>query len=175
MSTSLTRRTFAIFGLLLALVASQGAAVSAQGLRPYEPLDPAKAQSLPVSALTIESGGKSHAFTVELATTDSQRNIGLMHRNALADDRGMLFDFQKEQRARFWMRNTFIPLDMIFIRATGHIAAIAENTVPHSEQPVGPPQAVQAVLEVPGGLAARLGLKPGDVVRHPIFKNAPSR
>jgi uncharacterized membrane protein (UPF0127 family) len=160
-----------ILGLWFFLALAGCAPLSAQGLRPHEPLNPAKAQSLPTSPLTIESGGKRHAFTVELASTDSQRDIGLMHRNHLAADRGMLFDFQREQILRFWMRNTFIPLDMIFIRANGEILAIAENTVPHSEKPVGPPRPAQAVLELAGGASAQLGLKPGDVVHHPIFKN----
>jgi len=160
-----------ILGLWFVLALASCAPLSAQGLRPHEPLNPAKAQSLPTSPLTIEGLGGRHTFTVELATTANQRDIGLMHRNTLAADRGMLFYFQSEQRVRFWMRNTFIPLDMIFIRANGEIGAIAENTVPHSEQPVGPPQPMQAVLELAGGTAARLGLKPGDIVHHTVFKN----
>jgi uncharacterized membrane protein (UPF0127 family) len=160
-----------VFGFLFVLALVSCAPLSAQGLRPREPLNPAKAQSLPTSPLTIESGSARHTFTVELAATGPERDTGLMHRNQLAADRGMLFDFQREQPVRFWMRNTFIPLDMIFIRANGEIIAIAENTVPHSETPVGPPRPAQAVLELAGGTAARLGLKPGDVVRHPIFKN----
>jgi uncharacterized membrane protein (UPF0127 family) len=160
-----------VLGLWFFLALASCAPLSAQGLRPHEPLNPAKAQSLPTSPLTIESGAARHAFTVELATTGTERDTGLMHRNTLAADRGMLFDFQREQPVRFWMRNTFIPLDMIFVRANGQIAAIAENTVPHSEKPVGAPQPVQAVLELAGGTAARLGIKPGDVIHHPIFKN----
>lgn len=166
-----SRRAFLGLGLLLAVASSSCAPLSAQGLRPHEPFDPAKAQSLATSPLTIQSRGKSHAFIVELADNDTQRNIGLMHRNVLADDRGMLFDFQTEQSVRFWMRNTFISLDMIFIRPTGEIVAIAENTVPHSDKPVGPQHPVQAVLEVPGGTSARLGLKTGDIVHHRIFNN----
>ena len=92
-----------------------------------------------------------------------------MHRDTLAADRGMLFDFSREQRAQFWMRNTFIPLDMLFIRSTGEIAAIAQNTTPHSDAPVGPVQPVQAVLELPGGTAEQLGLKAGDMVQYAIF------
>src|SRR5690606_26135924 len=104
--------------------------------------------------------------------TQDERNIGLMHRSYLAPDRGMLFDFQTESREAFWMRNTFIPLDMIFIHSDGEIEMIAENTVPHSERPVGPRAPIQAVLELAGGTAARLGIKRGDIVRHEIFKNA---
>ena len=143
----------------------------AQGLRPHEPLNPAKAQSLPTSPLTIQSSAGLHKFVVELAVKQSERDIGLMHRNFLAADRGMLFDFHSERPQKFWMRNTFIRLDMLFVRASGEIAFIAENTTPHSEAPVGPSQPVQAVLELPGGTAKRLGIKTGDVVQHAIFKN----
>jgi uncharacterized membrane protein (UPF0127 family) len=148
------------------------AGCDASQLRPHEPLDPAKAQSLQTSVLSIQSTGVTHTFTVELARTERERNIGLMHRNFLAPDRGMLFDFQSEQPEKFWMRNTFIPLDMFFVRSSGEIVYIAENTTPHSEAPVGPDQPVQAVLELVGGTAKRLGLKPGDFVRHPILKGA---
>ena len=159
--------------LTVALVAVLSAPdVYAQRLRPHEPLDPAKAQSLPTSPLVIQSGEAVHHFTVELAATDTQRTIGLMHRNYLAPDRGMLFDFQTEQPEQFWMRNTFIPLDMVFIRASGRIIFIVQNTTPHSDKPVGPSQPVQAVLELPGGTAERLGLKAGDTVHHAIFGNS---
>jgi len=165
----MSRGFFATF--LIGMVLFAGiAACDASQLRPHEPLDPAKAQSLPTSPLTIQSGSVTHTFTVELARTERERNIGLMHRNYLAPDRGMLFDFQSEQPEKFWMRNTFIPLDMLFVRATGEIVFIAENTVPHSDMPVGPNVPVQAVLELAGGTAKRLGLKPGDIVRHPVLK-----
>jgi uncharacterized membrane protein (UPF0127 family) len=143
-------------------------------LQPHEPFNPAKAQSLATSPLIIESGGKTFKFTVELADTDQEMEIGLMHRNTLAADRGMLFNYHEDHRGvSFWMRNTFIPLDMLFIRSNGQVVSIAENAVPHSEKPIGPnpPQAVMAVLEVPGGTAARLGLGPGTIVHHAIFKN----
>ncbi len=146
-------------------------AVQAQGLRPHEPYDPSKAQSLPTSPLTIESGGQTHSFIVELAETERERNIGLMHRNSLAPDRGMIFNFHTEGQELFWMRNTFIPLDMVFIKSSGKIIYIAANTTPHSEEGVGPADPVQAVLELPGGTAARLGIKTGDTVHHKIFSN----
>ncbi len=144
----------------------------AQNLHPHEPLNPAKAQSLATSPLTIESGGKALQFTVELASTAHEQEIGLMHRNVMAVEHGMLFDFHQEKRASFWMRNTFIPLDLVFIRANGEIEAIKDNAVPHSESPIGPVQPVQAVLELVGGTAQKLGIKPGDRVRHPVFGNA---
>ncbi|MHB1204616.1 MAG: DUF192 domain-containing protein [Rhodospirillaceae bacterium] len=164
-------------GLVMALAAAVGLVLSpacAQMLHPHEPLNPAKAQSLQVSPLTIESGGKVLTFNVELASTEKEHEIGLMHRNVMAADHGMLFDFHMERRASFWMRNTFIPLDMVFIRANGEIAAIKDNAVPHSETPIGPVQPVQAVLELVGGTAGKLGIKPGDRVHHPIFGNATS-
>ena len=112
------------------------------------------------------------AFTADrVAETPDQRNIGLMHRNTLAPDRGMLFNFMIEQREQFWMRNTFIPLDMVFVNDDGTIEFIAETTRPHDEKPVGPRAPIMAVLELAGGTAARLGIKRGDVVRHAIFKN----
>lgn len=160
------------FALVFLLVASSG---YAQGLRPHEPLNPAKAQSLPQTPLVIESDGSRHQFTVELADTPDEHAIGLMHRNFLAPDRGMLFDYKMPHRPRFWMRNTFISLDMLFVRGNGEIAYIAENTVPHSERTVGPRQRVQAVLEVPAGTVARLGIKTGDIVHHQIFGSAPTR
>ena len=172
-----TRRA-AIWACALAVISSLAIApaanVYAQGLRPYEPLDPAKAQTLPTTPLTIESNGSSYQFSVELADTPAEHAIGLMHRNYLAPDHGMLFDYKSPQRLRFWMRNTFISLDMLFIRGDGEVAFIAESTVPHSERTIGPRELAQAVLEVPAGTVARLGLKIGDVVRHPIFGNLSS-
>ena len=161
---------------LLALAAAAGLMLTpayAQMLHPHEPLNPAKAQSLAVSPLTIESDGKILKFNVELASTEKEQEIGLMHRNVMAPEHGMLFDFHMEKRASFWMHNTFIPLDMVFIRASGEIAAIKDNAIPHSEAPIGPAQPVQAVLVLVGGAAAKLGIKPGDRVHHPIFGNAP--
>jgi uncharacterized membrane protein (UPF0127 family) len=163
----MVRGVIAAAGIVLML-----SPVVAQNLHPYEPLNPAKAQSLATSPLTIESGGKALTFTVELASTAREQEIGLMHRNTMAAEHGMLFDFHQEKRASFWMRNTFIPLDLVFIRATGEIEAIKDNAVPHSESPIGPAQPVQAVLELVGGTAQKLGIKPGDRVHHPIFGNA---
>ena len=90
--------------------------------------------------------------------------MGLMYRNKLAPDRGMIFPFDPPREASFWMRNTLIPLDMIFVRADGSIANIAANTVPYSEEPVPSDGPVAAVLEIAGGRSAELGIKPGDKV-----------
>ncbi len=119
--------------------------------------------------LTIVSGSGRHAFQVEVARNDADRAQGLMFRRNLAPDRGMLFDFARVQPISMWMQNTYIPLDMIFIRPDGTIARIAENAEPLSTRTVPSGEPVLAVLEVIGGTAARLGLKPGDRVEHPLF------
>ena len=114
--------------------------------------------------LTISSGGRTHRFTVEVARTAEEQRIGLMNRQQLAPDRGMIFPFATERVASFWMKNTLIPLDMIFIRRDGSITNIEANTVPLSEEPVTSYEEVVAVLEIPGGRSVELGIKPGDKV-----------
>lgn len=113
--------------------------------------------------LTISSGGAAHRFTVEVARTEEEQAYGLMNRNELASDRGMIFPFAQVRQASFWMKDTLIPLDIIFIRADGTIANI-ENAVPLSLDPVMSLGPVAAVLEIPGGRSAELGIKPGDKV-----------
>jgi uncharacterized membrane protein (UPF0127 family) len=108
-------------------------------------------------------------FRVAIADTEAERNRGLMYRSVLAEDEGMLFDFQTPRPVAFWMKNTLIPLDMIFIAADGRIANIAENTRPYSLDPVPSAGPVVAVLEIGGGLSAELGIEPGDRVVHRIF------
>ena len=120
----------------------------------------------PLEILTPKGRAK---FMVEIADDDQERAQGLMYRKSLASDRGMLFDFKTERSVSFWMRNTYIPLDMIFIRADGRIRSIARNTTPMSDQGVPSGGPVRAVLEIPGGRAAELGVLPGDRVLHRIF------
>jgi uncharacterized membrane protein (UPF0127 family) len=115
--------------------------------------------------LTIESSGKTHRFIVEVAGTGEQQAQGLMFRKSLAPDRGMVFPRDPPGDASFWMKNTLIPLDIIFIRPDGTIARIAENTVPMSLDPVPSLEPVGAVLEIAGGRSAELGIKAGDRVR----------
>jgi len=142
-----------------------------QFLKPHEPLNPAKAQSLALTPLSIQTAQGKREFQVEVADDDQERSTGLMHRTELALDRGMIFDFKTPREVSFWMRNTFIPLDMIFIAKDGSIRAIAENTIPHNERGVGPGNIpILAVLELQGGASAKLGIKPGDKVTHAIFK-----
>lgn len=115
------------------------------------------------------SDGARHAFTVELARTPAQRAQGLMYRRALARDRGMLFIYPRVQDIAMWMKNTYIPLDMLFIAPDGRIVKIVERTVPHSLRTIGSGQPVKAVLELAGGSSERLGIAPGDRVLHEAF------
>ena len=119
--------------------------------------------------LEIASKGGVHVFAVEMAVTPEQQAQGLMYRKELPEGQGMLFDFRREQEATFWMRNTYVPLDMIFIRADGRIHRIAANTTPLSEALVSSGGPVRAVLEVVAGTAKKLGIVAGDRVAHPIF------
>jgi len=114
--------------------------------------------------LTIYSKGRQHRFTVEVAGTPEQQEKGLMFRQSLAPDRGMIFPMEPAREASFWMKNTLIPLDIIFIRPDGTIANIAENTIPLSLDPIPSSGQVSAVLEIAGGRAAQLGLAAGDKV-----------
>ena len=120
--------------------------------------------------LAIVGAGGRHAFQVEVARNDADRAQGLMYRRNLGADRGMLFDFGRVQPISMWMQNTYIPLDMIFIRPDGTVARIAESAEPLSTRTIPSGEPVLAVLEVMGGTAARLGLKAGDRVEHPLFK-----
>ncbi len=129
----------------------------------------APARAATFKSLEIVSGSGVHVFLVEIADTPEQRAKGLMFVKHLPDGQGMLFDFKSEQPIAMWMKNTYIPLDMIFIRGDGRIARIAQNTTPLSTAVVSSGVPVLAVLEVAGGTAARLGIAPGDHVAFPIF------
>jgi uncharacterized membrane protein (UPF0127 family) len=119
--------------------------------------------------LDIETARGRHHFVIELATTADQQIQGLMFRRALAPDAGMLFLYEDDHEIQMWMKNTLIPLDMIFIRADGTILSIAERTVPGSLATIPSQGPARAVLEVNGGTAARLGIRPGDRVLYPAF------
>lgn len=121
------------------------------------------------SPLTIDAAHDRFEFQVEMAVSPEQRSQGLMFRESLEEDRGMLFDFGRPQRATMWMRNTYVPLDMLFIDADGRITQIAANTQPLSDTVVASREPVRAVLELRGGVSAKLGIKPGDRVIHPLF------
>jgi len=119
--------------------------------------------------LEIVSKTGVHVFSVELAVTDEQRTRGLMERRSLPEGRGMLFKFEPDQVIQMWMHNTYIPLDMIFIRSDGRILRIAENTTPLSDRVISSGAAARGVLEVIAGTARKLGIAPGDRVAHPWF------
>jgi uncharacterized membrane protein (UPF0127 family) len=121
------------------------------------------------SILEIASKTGVHTFSVEVVDNEADRAKGLMFRRSLPEGTGMLFDFHTEQEVAFWMQNTYIPLDMIFIRADGRILRIAENTEPLSTRQIHSGGPVRAVLEVIAGTARKLGIAPGDRVAHPIF------
>jgi hypothetical protein len=125
--------------------------------------------SFATGELSIVSGRGSYVFSVELASTPAQREQGLQGRRVLAPGTGMLFDFKSSRPVYMWMKNTFIPLDMLFIDAAGRVVNITERTVPMSLATIGSDGPVRAVLELDGGTVRRLGIKPGDRVVHPIF------
>jgi hypothetical protein len=130
-----------------------------------------RAAELAKSPLSIRAAdGIEHRFTVELASTGPEREQGLMYRTAMAPDAGMLFDFKEVEPVVMWMKDTPLPLDMLFIAKDGHIIRIAERTVPFSLTMISSGGAVLGVLELNGGTVARLKLKPGDLVVHPIFE-----
>ena len=129
---------------------------------------PASAQAFEQVEITTKAGVR--VFDVEMADTEPKRRIGLMHRKELPDGRGMLFDFGRVQPIAMWMQNTYVSLDMIFIRENGTIANIAENTTPLSEASIFSAGSVKSVLEVVAGTAKRYGIAPGDKVSHRIFQ-----
>jgi len=121
------------------------------------------------SSLTIQTAEKTHSFTLEIAKTDRQQRQGLMFRRQLAADAGMLFIYPAPQVLSMWMKNTYLPLDMLFIAPDGRIVQIAERTVPESLQIISSGKVAIAVLEVNGGTVSRLKIKKGDLVKHPAF------
>ena len=129
----------------------------------------AQTQPTTTEPLEIVTASGRHVFAIEVMRTDEERARGLMFRRFMPADRGMLFDFKTEQPVLMWMKNTYIPLDMIFISRNGTVTSVAANTEPMSERTIssGPP--AFAVLEVNAGVAAKIGLKPGDRVAHGLF------
>jgi hypothetical protein len=147
-------RLWAALAFVVFLAASAG--VTAQGGEP--------------DSLEIVTSTGRHAFQVEIANNDASREHGLMDRRYMAPDHGMLFEFDREAPVSFWMKNTYIPLDMIFIAPSGVVTHIAANAEPLSERVIPSGGPCVAVLELNGGMAASIGLKVGDSVRHPFFK-----
>lgn len=131
--------------------------------------------TLPQSDLVIQTAKGPQRFRVELADNDQSRARGMMFRTSMAPDAGMLFDFRQEQMVSFWMRNTLLPLDMLFIKADGTILNIHQRAIPRDETGINSAGPVRAVLEVNGGTAARLGIKAGDRVEHTVFGHPPRK
>jgi uncharacterized protein len=129
----------------------------------------AAAQAASIQPLEIVTKSGVQVFSVEMATTEQEKETGLMYRKELPDGKGMLFDFSPEQQVSMWMKNTYISLDMIFIRADGRILRIAENTEPESTRIIPSGGLAKGVLEVIAGTAKKYGIQPGDRVAHPLF------
>ena len=127
------------------------------------------AAPLPQSTLIIATRHGPAVFNVEIAADQASQERGLMFRSSMAPNAGMLFDFHTPLYVTFWMKNTKLPLDMIFIRQNGTVAGIAANAEPYSEKLIPSAEAVRAVLEINGGRAAALGIEPGAQVRGAIF------
>jgi uncharacterized membrane protein (UPF0127 family) len=143
---------------LFALAFVATASLAAKAAEPLQRLDIASA------------GGATHMFQIELARKPDELARGLMFRRYMPKDRGMLFDFAQPRPATMWMENTYLPLDMVFIRADGTIARIEAHAEPLSRRVIGAGEPVLAVLELNGGVCEELGIRPGDRVVHPLFK-----
>lgn len=128
----------------------------------------AKMRADTLTIVSAESGA-AVSFDVEIAVTEAEKALGLMYRTNLPLGRGMLFPYANAHEITMWMRNTYIPLDMLFIRSDGSVHRIEANTQPLSESVIASGGPVTAVLEIAGGSAAKFGIKPGDKVRHAIF------
>jgi uncharacterized membrane protein (UPF0127 family) len=130
---------------------------------------PHQAAGLPVETIHIATADGPKAFTVEVAADAASQERGLMFRRDMARDAGMLFDFHQEARVSFWMKNTPLPLDMLFIRADGTVSSVQANAVPYSTDFIYSAEPVRAVLEINAGQAEALGIKRGDRVQAAIF------
>ena len=166
-----------VLGLVPGIVAIlSGSAIPASALPPRSAPSACRGQPelTPLRPLTVRTSRGVFRFLVEVADSEREREFGLMCRTTLAPDRGMLFDFGREQAdAAFWMRNTLIPLDIIYIRKDGVVRSIARNARPLDETPLPAGGAALGVLELAGGRAAEIGLRPGDRVDFPIFRSRP--
>ncbi|HEY3719518.1 MAG TPA: DUF192 domain-containing protein [Roseiarcus sp.] len=157
MSTFVNSPRFPRSAFALCLVISMLTSMAAAAQGGLEPLE-----------ITTASG--QHVFQVEIANNEASREKGLMFRRFMPADRGMLFEFEKNQPVAFWMKNTYIPLDMVFIAPDGRVTHVAANAEPLSEAVVPSGGPCIAVLELNGGVAARIGLAPGDKVKAAFFK-----
>lgn len=149
----------ALFLIATGPVAMAGSAAAAQ-----------QAPHFPSESLKItDRKGAMHPFTVELAVNGPQREYGLMFRTDMAADHGMLFDFETPQRVQMWMQNTVLPLDMLFLNASGTVTHVVENAVPYSQTIIDSGGPVKYVIELNGGIVKKLGLATGDRVSSPTI------
>jgi uncharacterized membrane protein (UPF0127 family) len=159
-------------GVLLALVVLVCGA-AAPHRRPHASAPAQRGQpTLRQEPLVIETSRGPVRLQVEIADTERTRNAGLMWRTSVPPFGGMLFDFNPPREVAFWMHNTVIPLDMLFIDPSGRVISIARNTRPRDDTPIPSGGTVRGVLELRGGRAAEIGVLPGDRVRHRIFRGA---
>ena len=156
--------TGTLWAALLALAACSPPAGAGASSSPAAASTAHPVSALPVIPLTVTTAGKAHRFEVEIARSGEEQAKGLMFRTALGANEGMIFPMDPPRSAAFWMRNTVIPLDIIFIGTDRRILNIAANTVPYSEASLASSGVVSAVLELNGGRAAQLGIGPGDHV-----------
>jgi len=171
-----------VVGLRIGVLAALAFAFIASGC-----VSPAASQPMPAGAITglpterlriISKTRGPTDFVVEIAADDPSRQQGLMYRPSMANDRGMIFEFYQPQPLQFWMRNTRIPLDIIFVGQDGRIRTIVKRAKPFDERsvPLGGPVLARAVVEINGGLADKLGIKPGDLVQDEVvFRTLPPR
>lgn len=159
--TAARRRAGSLTGSVVAALFAQ--ALGLWGL-------PAFASSCNPGTVDIRGPDGRAQFSVELAETPDQQQIGLMYREHMPSSAGMLFVFERPKRAGFWMRNTLIPLDMLFADSTGRITRVHANAIPHDETLIDGGEGVKFVLEINGGLAARLGIRAGAEMRHPSIE-----
>ena len=159
-----TLRGLTLATLLLATAGCAGDEPATAGIDPY-------LEAYERSQLTIETAdGKRHEFDIFLATSPQQRASGLMHVRQLAPDAGMLFFFEVSRRLSFYMKNTILPLDMLFIDSHGRVINIVEHTVPGSLESVESQGRARAVLELNAGTSKKLAITPGAIIRHPFFR-----
>ena len=160
-----TSQVTSISKLLAAVTASMWLAFGSTAVAQDKPL--------PVTTIVIDTDHGPHAFRVEIAADHASQEKGLMFRKQMPPDDGMLFEFPKPDMEYFWMKNTILPLDIIFIRANGTISSIAPDAVPYSTTTIPSIEPVRAVLELNGGRAAQLGIEPDQVVHNAFFGNGP--